>query len=132
MAVEVWSFQNTIPAGTAKATPVKLSMKLPPREIERIDILVPAGPNGLMGFQLGMAGAQVFPANAGNWFVKSAVNFSWDLQGQPNSGAWQLFGYNTGQYDHTVYVDFLVALPTDPYAAAVAPAPNVVGNQIAG
>lgn len=110
MAVEVRAFQCLIPNSTPQSAPVTIDLAMPPRIVRTIQIIVPRGPSGLMGFAIGAAGQNVIPYNNGAWIVSDDEKLSWDVDEQINSGAWQLQGYNTGQYDHTVYVRFLLDL----------------------
>jgi len=114
MSREIRAFECVIPAGTAKAAPVTFSLAMPARIVDQIDIRIPPGPNGLMGFQLTSSGAQIIPYNAGAFVVANDERLTWPLTNQITSGAWALTGYNTGQYDHTVYVKFLLSLPGQP------------------
>lgn len=118
-AVEIRSFAALIPAGTAIAAPITVPLTMPTREVLWIEVKVPPGPSGLMGFNLGSAGQQVIPTGAGSWIVTSDESFRWDLTGEIDSGAWELHGYNIGVYPHTVYLRFAVILPavTAPIAA---------------
>lgn len=133
MAVEIHVFQVTIPAGTLKGTPQKTTLTMPPREVNKVVIRVPPGPRGEVGFALGSSGVAVFPREAGTFVVTDDEVIPWDVESQWNSGSWQLFGYNTGSFDHTIEIRFHVSLTggtdqgpqplavTGP-AAAVAPA----------
>lgn len=67
---------------------------------------VPAGPRGNLGWQLAMGGVSVIPQNSGAWIVADDEYDTIQVSGLPDSGAWQVIGYNTGTYDHTVYLDF--------------------------
>lgn len=107
------AFDNLIPAGTALAAPVTFNMVMPPGIVDTIQVRIPPGPNGTMGFSIGAAGQPVIPVNAGQWIVASDQFFTWDLTHQIESGAWQMLGYNTGIYDHTVYIEFLSSLIND-------------------
>lgn len=108
--VEYREFDCLIPAGTPKSAPVTVGMAMPTRIVLGLHIRIPPGPNGFMGFQIGAAGQQIVPANHGIWLVMSDESVDWPVENQINSGAWQLFGYNTGNYPHTVYVRFSLAL----------------------
>lgn len=98
----------TIPANTPKSAPVTIDLSFPPQAVSEIDITVPPGPSGLMGFQLWVLGGQAVPVTTGKYIVADGRNINWQLKDQPNSGAWQLVGYNTDIYDHTVYIEFIV------------------------
>ena len=116
MAREVRSFAVTIPAATLAATPYVEDLPMPARLVVEVRVRVPPGPSGLVGWALGSAGERVLPWGEGQWIVADNEAISWPLEGQIESGAWQLQGYNLGVYDHTIYVTFLL----DPPGARVA------------
>lgn len=111
---EVRSFAALIPAGTPQNAPVTVSLAMPPREVLEITARIPPGPNGVMGFSLGSSGGSIIPDNSGAWIVTSDERIVWTLDNQITSGAWELRGYNTGAFDHTVYLRFVVRLPIRP------------------
>lgn len=110
MANQIFAFQCTVPAGTAIATPFTQSLVMPPQVISSIEVIVPPGPRGQMGFQIGSSGNQILPADFGTWFVTDDERVRWDLTGQITSGGWEFFGYNLGIYAHSVYLRFLADL----------------------
>ena len=114
MAIELRVFDVTTPAGTAKATPQVTSLAFPSRIVERIQIAVPPGPNGQLGFRLTTGGMQVLPINPGAFIISSGEVVDLTLTAQIESGAWQLTSYNTGQYNHTVQIRFYLNVVTDP------------------
>ncbi|HVD03185.1 MAG TPA: hypothetical protein VNF75_03495 [Candidatus Dormibacteraeota bacterium] len=118
-ASEIRSFEVTIPAGTSQAGPQVTDLVMPPRVVVQIDIKVPAGARGQMGFALWASGLTVIPEQPGQFIVTDDEQISWPLQDQIDSGGWQLAGYNLGQYDHVVYVRFLVLPTTVPALVAV-------------
>lgn len=61
-----------------------------------------------MGWALTIAGNPVIPRQQGAYFVTDNDSDTWPLEGFPDQGQWQLTGYNTDVYDHTVYLDFLL------------------------
>lgn len=81
---------------------------MPACSVVSLGILVPPGPRGMMGFAIGAAGVPVIPANPGQWFVVDNFRDDWPLEHQISSGAWEFFGYNLGQFAHTVYLRFAV------------------------
>lgn len=111
MAAEVRSFSATIPAGTPKAAPVNVAIAMPVRIVTQVDWRVPDGPSGLFGWLLAMGGVPVQPQPAGTFIVANNQSGIWHLVGAPDSGAWQVRGYNTGTSPHTVYLDFHCELP---------------------
>lgn len=110
MAREIRTRKAKIPSGTPISAPVTVDVSFPPRVVQRVDLLVPAGANGLVGFQLANSGGQVIPADAGDWIIANGETIVWPLENQIDSGSWQVIGYNTGIYDHTIYLRFLLAL----------------------
>lgn len=113
MARDIQQFSCTIPAGTPASAPVTVNMTMPARIIESVIISIPPGPRGELGFALAAAGVQYLPSNAGGFVVADNATFTWDLEGVIESGAWQLIGYNTGYFNHTISVIFLCDLPGD-------------------
>lgn len=118
-ATEVRQFQVTCAAGTAQAAPQVTNLVMPTREVLNIRIRVPPGPNGNMGFALGAAGNPVIPVAAGTFIIASDEVIEWALEQQIDSGAWQVFMFNTGIFPHTIYLLFTVELPDLPAALAI-------------
>jgi hypothetical protein len=108
MATSVFSFAATVPAGTAKASPTVINLAVGTNQIDLIHWRVPPGPRGNLGWFLSMGGVQVVPENVGNYIIADDESDDWAIGGLPDSGAWQLTGYNTGSFDHTVYLAFHV------------------------
>lgn len=111
MAQEVRSFTVTIPAGTQIAAGFTADLSFPARQVQGLEILVPPGPRGVMGFAIGAAGVPVIPIQRGTYIVTDDDKIVWPLEGFWDSGSWTLFGYNTGRYPHSIEVRFLVAVP---------------------
>lgn len=110
MAAEIRQFTAVIPAGTPQAAPVRVPMTFPPRIVRQVEIRVPPGPSGLVGFALQNSGLTVIPYASDAFIVTAADAINWPLDGYITSGDWQLLGYNTGANDHAVYVRFLLDL----------------------
>ncbi len=131
-AREARVFQVTIPAGTPLAAPVTIGVSFPPMTVQAVRWRIPPGPSGLMGWRLTMAGGQVLPANSGAWIIADNDADTWELYGQPDSGAWRVTGYNTDIYDHTVYLTFLLDMaggtaPVQDATVADAVTTNILG-----
>lgn len=131
MAAEIRTAQATIPANTPLNAPVTVNVSFPPRIVRGVRWRVPPGPGGLMGWQLSSDGVPVIPVVAGTWIVADDEHDDWPLDGYPDAGNWQVTGYNTGAYPHTVYLTFLLDLitpaVTPPALVAAAPAPALAG-----
>lgn len=111
MAREVRTFANVIAIGSTPAAPVVTQMQFPPREVTEIEVRVPPGPRGEVGFRIGSSGTQIMPFDLGAWIITDDEVIHWPLEGQHQSGSWEFTAYNTGQYAHTITVRFLVDLP---------------------
>lgn len=108
MATSVVALTGTITAGTPKATPLTVSLSFNQANVNKIRWRVPPGPRGNLGWFLSMGGVQVLPDVAGEFVVADDEYDDWEIENLPDSGAWQLTGYNTGSYDHTVYLYFFI------------------------
>jgi hypothetical protein len=106
MATSVTALSATVPANTAKANPATVTLTVNPANVNKIRWRVPPGPRGNLGWHLSMGGVQVLPQVAGEYVVADDEYDDWEIENLPDSGAWQLTGYNTGIYDHTVYLYF--------------------------
>lgn len=108
MAERIESFQVTVPAGTLSTAPATTPLTFNVGEVERIEITVPPGPSGLMGFMLFYGEEAVIPYRGSTFIVTDNEHISWPISGYPTSGRWQLFAYNEDQYPHLIFVRFLV------------------------
>lgn len=106
MATSVTRFEATITAGTPLDAPLTVQLPLGTNTVNAIRWRVPPGPRGNMGWALTMGGVQVVPDDAGEYIIADNEWDEWEIEGLPDSGAWEVTGYNTGSYDHTVYLDF--------------------------
>jgi hypothetical protein len=127
----VRQFTVSIPAGTAKATPVTINIPIGNFEIESIELEVPPGQSRLMGFYLALSGQQVIPYDAGEYLVWDNQEKSWPLTNQVTTGRWQVVGYNTGSYPHRVIVRFHVNSLGDP-PPPPSPQVTIISQPLAG
>lgn len=132
MPTSIAQFNNKVPLGTPKSAPVKFEMSVAGFTPNTLHIKVPAGPRGEVGFQITQGGAQVFPVNPGTYFVPENDEFEWPIDGLVTSGAWEMTAYNTGQYDHTIYVTFLMQPTVGAYEGQVGQVQTITGAQIPG
>ena len=112
MAAEVYTWEVTTPAGTAQSAYQTTQLTTPTRQLVQLEMVWPTGSAGLVGAAFAMGGNRVLPNNAGSWIVAPGYRIVWPLQGQPDSGAWEIWTYNTGTQDHTLYITFLMDLPS--------------------
>ena len=128
MAQYVLQFSATIPAGTFETAPATVDLPMDNWDIEQIDLEVPPGPAGLMGFYVANNGVQWIPATPGAWLVWDDVQQSWPFTDQPNASGWAVVGYNTGVYDHSVTVRFHVNPTSAELATTTAPTVTFVSS----
>lgn len=108
MASRVDTLDFLIPAGTAIATPVSASLYSTRAALSTLDIKVPPGPSGLVGFSFWHSSDQIIPKTAGRWVITDDETIRWDLDGYSDQPGWVIKGYNTDVYDHTIYVTMLL------------------------
>ena len=126
MAVEIRAFAVTVEPGSSSSAPVSFDVSFPPRVVRRVEVVVPDGPRGNVGFQVGAGGSGLlFPANGG-FFITNNETVIWDLETGITSGSWQVIAYNAGQYSHTLFFRFLLdpvpsAAPLQLQPVAVSP-----------
>lgn len=118
-ATEIRTFAAVIPAGTPINAPATIDVSFPARTVDGVTVVVPAGANGAVGFQVLNSGLPVIPYNGDGWVIASQEVITWPLTGQITSGSWQVAGYNLGKYDHTVYLRFLLSPPPSPGMAGL-------------
>lgn len=112
MSERVEAFQCTIPAGTAVASAVSFPLDMDPGVTRRIEVVVPPGPSGYVGFRLRHSGQVIVPWSGTQWIIADGEVLKWELEGYPTGDAWTLLAYNTDIYQHTLYVRwFLDEIP---------------------
>lgn len=119
MATEIRAFTLSIPAGTTSAAPVVLDVSFPPRRVDGVQVVVPSGPSGLVGWCVMNSRVRVIPYQSDQWIITAGESISWPLERQVDSGSWQVAGYNTGLNAHSIYFRFLLSLTTSGPASSV-------------
>lgn len=127
MAREVYEFPVVFAIGSTRTSPQRTNVTMPKRIVRRVEITIPPGPRGEVGFQLGSNGTAFLPRNTDQFVIGDGAEIGWDLEDQMTSGGWQVIGYNTGQFAHTLYFRFLCDLTTAT-SGAVQP---IDGSQLA-
>lgn len=87
---------------------------------------------GNVGWYLASSKVQQLPIEAGQYVIAHDQTGFWTVEGLPDSGDWQLIGYNTGTVQHSVYVTFHLQVikraadqPTPLDRAALGEAPDL-------
>lgn len=108
MATRIEAPALVVPAGTPIATPVSQLLYANRADMQEIEILIPPGPSGLVGFSFWHSSEQVIPAIRGTWIVTDDETIRWPLSGYSVQPAWQILAYNLDVYPHTLYVRVLL------------------------
>lgn len=108
MAERILQHVTTIPAGTPDTAPWVEALGFHDWDVERIDLIVPPGPAGTMGFYLANNGQPWVPRALNEWLVFDDHQLRIDPTGYPTGTGWQIVGYNDGKYDHDVITLFHV------------------------
>lgn len=109
MAQRIVPLTAVVPANTPIATPHHFPLQFPSSEVERIDVRIPPGPSGFVGFAINNGGGNFIPDINGTWVVADDQYIQWPLEGAPNNGNWDITAYNTDVLDHTLYFFFLIS-----------------------
>lgn len=108
MADRIEPFTVTVPAETTIANFQRTDLAFRDGRVDRIQIIVPPGPSGLVGFRLAHSGQSIIPYTDERWFVVDDLRLDWDADNYPTGGAWELWAYNTDIYSHDLHVWFHV------------------------
>lgn len=108
MADRVEWFPVTVAAGVLKSAPVTTNLTFYQGEVVEIDVKIPPGPAGNLGFLIRAGGEQYVPRTFGNYIVPDDDYFTWPMANAINSGSWQITAYNTDIYPHLIQVSFQV------------------------
>lgn len=130
MADRIETFDVTVPAGTAIATPATTQLSFDLGIVEKLEITVPPGPSGLVGFRIRHSSQTVIPNNAANWIIADDEKISWTLNDYPVGNKWSISAYNTDVYAHTLYLRFHVNETQRATRGAVALVPITPGGGI--
>jgi flagellar hook protein FlgE len=137
-------FAVTIPANTPANAPVTFPCVFQQGSVIEIDVKVPPGPSGNVGFFIGAGGSQYIPYTNGAFIMPDDDYFTWPIDNAINSGSFSVTGYNADAFDHTIQVGFQInelnyaqmaavaaigtssaALPDTVTASSSAPAPAI-------
>ena len=122
MADRIEPFTVLIPAGTAIAAPQVTDMPFDDGIVTQINITVPPGPSGFVGFQLTHKGGKVIPSTGNTFIIADDRQIAWPVSNMPQASGWQLRGYNTDVFPHTLYIEFMI----DEIPVAAAPSVTLV------
>jgi hypothetical protein len=114
----------TVAALTPIAAPAIVALPHDDGRVDVLEIIIPDGPRGLVGFQIRHSQQVIIP-NSGNAFiVTNDEKIHWPLEEFPQANAWDCVIYNSDQYPHTITFRFLI---TDVVAAPSLPPLVAIG-----
>jgi hypothetical protein len=108
MASRIEIFTITVPPNTPIATPQISTMTFDIGQVDRVEIVVPPGPSGLVGFGILHSGESVIPREPGRWIIADHEVLTWPLDNVPTSGKWGVRIYNLDVFQHALYFRWLV------------------------
>lgn len=112
-AERLQTFTVLIPAGTTAAAPQRTALEFLDGNVTDIEILVPPGPSGFVGFQVDYGGEQVIPNRGDPRITTDDELVRWPIRGYPTGSQWECVAHNTDIYDHSLYFRFyLQEFPT--------------------
>lgn len=117
MADRIEVLSATVPAGNGSSARSFIGLPFQNGIVSRLEIRVPPGPSGLVGFQIWHSQQRIIPYGSDTFIVANDETLTFDLTGFPQGRFWTLCAYNTDAYDHSVELRFHV---DEPVAAAPA------------
>lgn len=108
MADRVEWFPITVPANTPQIAPVTTPMVFNQGTVLEIDVKIPPGPAGNVGFQIFAGGSQYLPRTIGNFIFPDDDYLTWVVKDAINSGSFALVAFNTDVWPHLIEVSFQV------------------------
>lgn len=93
----------TVPAGTLSTAPQDTNLTWLEGIIERIEVVVPPGPSGLVGFSIGHSRQPIIPFASGQWIIADDQHFDWQIENYPTGAKWFVRAYNQDIYSHSLY-----------------------------
>lgn len=134
MANRIESYTVTIPSGTLESAPTTIDTTFDPGIVDRIDVMVPPGPSGLMGFRFAYGSEIIIPNDASKWLIFDNYQGTWELEDYPTGKHWAIVGYNTDIYDHSIYIKYHLsntdtpASKAGPGAISAQPSPIIISS----
>lgn len=104
MANRIEPFEVTVLANTSIAAFQRTDLPMPEGRVDLIQVRVPPGPSGLVGFRFAHSGQSVIPYTGERWFTTDNDKLDWPTERYPQGNAWQLWAYNLDVYDHVINV----------------------------
>jgi hypothetical protein len=101
-------YDIVVPANTPVTAPLTFPCVFNDGDVIEIDVKVPPGPQGNVGFFIGAGGSQYVPRTIGSFVIPDDDYFTWPLANAVTSGSWSVTAYNTDIFPHLIQVAFQV------------------------
>lgn len=108
MADRIEWFDITVPAGVLASAPTTFPTKFRQGDVVQIDVKIPPGPAGNVGFYIQAGGSQFIPRTPGTFIIPDDDVLHWPQSNAINSGSWAVVAYNTDVYVHLIQVSFQI------------------------
>lgn len=128
MATRIELLEVLIPLQTLSTAPADFPLQFPEGVVDNLEILIPPGPSGLVGFQVLHGDQQVIPLTRGVFIITDNETLDWPLSGYPVGHAWAVRAFNNDRYDHTLYFRFLITDTGPVTGATVTPVEIPLGS----
>lgn len=109
MATRTYALSVTIPAGTQQSNPQVTPWVTEDNQIDRIELLIPPGNNGLAGIRVMKGDTQLIPWGTGTWIVGNGTDHYWPIGAYLATSDMTIQAYNMGAYPHTFYLRMQVS-----------------------
>jgi hypothetical protein len=97
-----------VPAFTDIAAPLVTALPFDEGEVLSIEIVIPDGCAGLVGFAFRQSQQQVIPFGDGTWIIGNDEVIRWPTEGYPTGAKWAMVAYNTDLFPHILQTRFLM------------------------
>lgn len=122
----VYPLTVTTPDGTLEASPQSTTWPLEDARLLYIDLIIPAGHNGLTGLRVEYNGTQIVPWGDVSYIIANNDRIRFPVNGEITRTGLVIITYNTDVFDHSHYL--YAAIQDLPEPTAVV---NISGQVIA-
>jgi hypothetical protein len=124
MGSYVWQSGITVPKSTPASAPLVYPPSIGDVWLDRIEVMIPPGPKGLLAFYIANSGTPVVPFNGyDNWIYADSQLLEYPLGVEVHTGL-AVYAYNTDVNPHAFWVRWIgrpMTLESVPSATSVVP-----------
>ena len=108
MATRIEVVAVPVPPGTPIAAPIVVPMNFDDGRVDGLEIVIPDGPAGLVGFQIRHSKQAIIPYDGVSFLIGNNETIKWPLETFPEADKWDVRIYNKGVFVHTLYFRWLI------------------------